>query len=285
MLSPGETPVTVRIVSKPVTVDQVMAANVRRSRRDAHTTTLVLAIAGLTLSLVSVFISINGFQKTTADNRASTLYSQPQNLGDLVTRVRQASVTIFCKDSSGSGWGIELSEGSLSGERESQPYEIVTNYHVIEGCLDTKRVQFSIGNSEKKLDASIWGYDGDKNDIALLVASTKVQTLQPTGTRPRVGQWVMAVGSPGSWATSEKLLRGNVTMGRVTNLVGTTVVTDAAINHGNSGGPLINSIGEVIGTNSWIELKDEVDNIAYAQGTPVLCESIIRCGGDLTWRD
>lgn len=279
-----ESSVTVRVLPKGLDAEKIIDANVRRARRDAHRGALILAILACVLSSASVFISLNGAQQKSAQADSESLYNQPKNLGDLVTKVRQATVTIFCKNTSGSGWGINLDPATV-GDSESEKYEIVTNYHVIEDCLDTKKVQFALGESDQKLDATVWGYDGKDSDIALLVTSAEVQPLEPTGTRPRVGQWVMAVGSPGSWATDEKLLRGNVTMGRVTNLVGTTVVTDAAINHGNSGGPLVNSIGEVIGTNSWIELKDEVDNIAYAQGTPVLCESIIKCGSNFNWRD
>lgn len=279
-----EPPVTVRVVTRDNNAEKIVDANVRRAKRDSHKGTLLVAILALGVAAASLFVSFNGVQQKTLTASNDVLYDQPTNLGDLVTKVRQATVTVYCKDSSGSGWGIDLNSIEV-GDSDNNEYEIVTNYHVIEDCLDSKRVQFSLGSSDEKLVATVWGYDGKDSDIALLVTSTEVQTLEPTGTRPRVGQWVMAVGSPGSWATEEKLLRGNVTMGRVTNLVGTTVVTDAAINHGNSGGPLINSIGEVIGTNSWIELKDEVDNIAYAQGTPVLCESIIKCGSDLNWRD
>lgn len=279
-----EPPVTVRVVTRDNNAEKVVDANVRRAKRDSHKGTLLVAILALGVAAASLFVSFNGVQQKALTASTDVLYDQPTDLGDLVTKVRQATVTVYCKDSSGSGWGINLNSSEV-GDSDNDEYEIVTNYHVIEDCLDSKRVQFSLGSSDEKLVATVWGYDGKDSDIALLVTSTEVQTLEPTGTRPRVGQWVMAVGSPGSWATEEKLLRGNVTMGRVTNLVGTTVVTDAAINHGNSGGPLINSIGEVIGTNSWIELKDEVDNIAYAQGTPVLCESIIKCGSDLNWRD
>lgn len=278
-------PIRIRILDKKLEAAALVTANHRRRKRESNPMSLGFSIAGFVLALVSIFVSLNGAQRNQLEDAAATLYAQPSNLGDLVTKVRQATVTIFCKEYSGSGWGIKLSDQQLSSGARSKPFEIVTNYHVIEACLDTKRVQFSLGDSPKRLEADIWGYDGEKCDIALLVTDAEVETLEPTGIRPRIGQWVMAVGSPGSWATGEKLLRGNVTMGVVTNIVGTTVVTDAAINHGNSGGPLVNSAGEVVGTNSWIELKDQVDNIAYAQGTPVLCDSIINCGSELTWRD
>lgn len=173
---------------------------------------------------------------------------------------------------------------AIRGDRWGE-YEIVTNYHVIEDCLSTKSVSFSVGISKNLHQARIFGFEGDENDVALLKTTFKIESLEAAKKRPEVGQWVIAAGSPGSWAAGDGLLHGNMTTGRVTNIIGTTVVTDAAVNYGNSGGPLVNARGQVVGTNSWIELKDEVDNIAYAQGTPILCKTIIECGSEFDWVD
>lgn len=215
----------------------------------------------------------------------SDLYLQPEGLEQLIAETRKATVTIYCEEGTGSGWGIDLADVPDSPEDDNFPYEIVTNFHVVEDCLSDGWVSVAVGQSNSKFRAKIWGWEGDKADIALLVSSKPVPALKPTKVAPKTGHWVMAVGSPGSWATEEGLLRGNVTFGKVTNIFDTTVVTDAAVNYGNSGGPLVNSLGEVVGTNSWVELKDQADNIAYAQGTPVLCKSIVRCDASIEWTD
>jgi S1-C subfamily serine protease len=245
---------------------------------------LLISIMALVLSTISFVLSSNVLSNPKSAAPTADLYMQPGNLESLVTKVRAATVTIFCGEYSGSGWGIDLADVSNTQEDDRYPYEIVTNYHVVSQCASSKTVEFSIGSASKKFQARLWGFDGTKHDIALLITSQKVTSLPTARVKPKVGQWVMAVGSPGSWATKDGLLKGNVTTGRITNIVDTTIVTDAAINHGNSGGPLVNSAGQVVGTNSWIELKDQVDNIAYAQGTPVLCESIIKCDATISWR-
>jgi S1-C subfamily serine protease len=245
---------------------------------------VILSAIALVLSTTSLVVNATVLSTANVAAKTANLYMQPSDLESLVTKVRAATVTVFCGNYSGSGWGIDLADVSNTKEDDNYPYEIVTNYHVVSECASAKTVEFSIGSASKKFQARIWGYDGTKHDIALLITSQKVTSLPTARIKPKVGQWVMAVGSPGSWATQDGLLKGNVTTGRITNIVDTTIVTDAAINHGNSGGPLVNAAGKVVGTNSWIELKDQVDNIAYAQGTPVLCESILKCDATVSWR-
>lgn len=242
---------------------------------------LMLSLIALTVTVITSTSIRNQQEKVLATN---DLFSQPEDLPSLVEKVREATVTIYCGDGSGSGWGIDLADSEESTDDDKFPYEIVTNDHVISDCLTSREVEFSIGDSKTRHDGYVWQSNGDEFDIAIIVTDVEVVTLPPAGVTPEIGQWVMAVGSPGSWLTSEKLLRGNVTFGHVTNVYDTTVVTDAAVNYGNSGGPLVNARGEVVGTNSWIELKDESDNIAYAQGTPVLCEALLKCSDDLKWR-
>lgn len=211
------------------------------------------------------------------------IYDQPRDLESFIGKVRAATVTVYCNETSGSGWAIELS--TLSGEEVDQenPLEIVTNHHVVEDCIAAGVVEISSPSFSGYAAAYILDYEGTQSDLALLVTNVAMPSLRPSFDPPRIGQWVMAVGSPATSNTREGLLRGNVTFGRVTNFSDSLVATDAAVNFGNSGGPLVNSFGEVIGTNTWLDSEDLTDNIAYAQGTPILCRSILKCNIELDW--
>jgi serine protease Do len=128
---------------------------------------------------------------------------------------------------------------------------IVTNNHVIEGASEIE-VNFANGT---KLKAKLIGTD-TKTDIALL----KVEPKKPLkfvkfgdSRKMRIGDWVMAIGNPfglgGSVSVGIISARNrNINAGPYDNFI----QTDAAINRGNSGGPLFNMFGEVIGINTAI---------------------------------
>ncbi len=128
---------------------------------------------------------------------------------------------------------------------------VVTNNHVIEEA-DEITVNFADGNS---LPATLVGTD-TKTDIALLkVASDKPLPFVSFGDSDviRVGDWVLAIGNPFG-------LGGSVSAGIISarnrdinaGPYDDFIQTDAAINRGNSGGPLFNLAGEVIGMNTAI---------------------------------
>jgi S1-C subfamily serine protease len=133
---------------------------------------------------------------------------------------------------------------------------IVTNYHVVQGAKKIN-VSFSNGASTK---ATIVGVD-PSSDIAVLKvgASSRALTPLPLGNSDemRVGDPVVAIGNPFG-------LDRTVTAGIVSAIqraitapngytIDHVIQTDAAINHGNSGGPLLNRRGQVIGVNAQIE--------------------------------
>ena len=128
---------------------------------------------------------------------------------------------------------------------------VVTNNHVIEGA-DSIDVIFADGTT---LPAKLLGTD-TKTDLSVL----KVEPKKPLkavkfgdSTKMRIGDWVMAIGNPfglgGSVTVGIVSARGrNINAGPYDNFI----QTDAAINKGNSGGPLFNMKGEVIGINTAI---------------------------------
>ena len=127
---------------------------------------------------------------------------------------------------------------------------IVTNNHVIEGA-DEIRIEFFSG---LELDAELVGTD-PATDIALLkVDHDSTLPFVPWGDAEaaRVGDWVIAVGNPlgQGFSVSAGIIsaRGRALQGNYDDYI----QTDAAINRGNSGGPLFNMNGEVIGVNTAI---------------------------------
>lgn len=137
-----------------------------------------------------------------------------------------------------------------SGFVISEDGYIVTNNHVISGA-DEITIEFFNG---EELDAELVGTD-EKTDIALL----KVETDEPLpyvnfgdSDLARVGDWVVAMGNPLGQGFS---VSAGIVSARNRALSGTYddyIQTDAAINRGNSGGPLFNLDGEVIGVNTAI---------------------------------
>lgn len=132
---------------------------------------------------------------------------------------------------------------------------VVTNNHVIEGA-DEILIEFFPGDGQPsdKLPAKVIGTD-PKTDIALL----KVEADQPLSFVPfgnsdtaRVGDWVIAMGNPLGQGFS---VSAGIVSARNRALSGSYddyIQTDAAINRGNSGGPLFNMDGEVVGVNTAI---------------------------------
>lgn len=128
---------------------------------------------------------------------------------------------------------------------------IVTNHHVVESADE---IFIKLGTNEE-LPAKLIGSD-QRTDLALL----KVETKTPLpfvrfgdSTKSRVGDWVIAIGNPFG-------LGGTVTTGIISSkgrdisdgFVDDFIQTDTAINSGNSGGPMFNMDGQVIGVNTSI---------------------------------
>jgi len=143
-------------------------------------------------------------------------------------------------------------EGSLgSGFVISADGLIVTNNHVIESA-DEIEIVFSDGRS---LSAALIGRDAD-TDLAVLKVESEtplpfVQFADSDGAE--VGDWVMAIGNPFGFGGSVSAgiisaLERDIRSGRYDNFI----QTDAAINRGNSGGPLFTLGGEVVGVNTAI---------------------------------
>jgi S1-C subfamily serine protease len=146
-------------------------------------------------------------------------------------------------------------EGAGSGFLIDARGYILTNFHVVQNA---QTIEVVLGD-QSRFAAKFIGAD-QRNDVALIKIEPKGKQLValPLGDSSalQVGQKVLAIGNPFGFQST--LTTGVVSaLGRTVQTSETTVIdeaiqTDAAINHGNSGGPLLNSHGEVIGINSAI---------------------------------
>ncbi len=146
-------------------------------------------------------------------------------------------------------------EGAGSGFVIDPRGFILTNYHVVAGA---QAIEVILGD-QSRYPAKFIGAD-QRNDVALVKIDPKGKQLSalPLGDSSalQVGQKVLAIGDPFGFQST--LTTGVVSaLGRTVQTSQTTFIdqaiqTDASINRGNSGGPLINTHGEVIGINSAI---------------------------------
>src|SRR3989441_2652362 len=149
---------------------------------------------------------------------------------------------------------LEVSGGS--GFLISDDGYILTNYHVVE---DATKIKVNLSGDRREYGAEVIGSD-PSTDIALIRIKTdkKLPSLSLGDSEAmRVGDWVMAVGNPlnydhtvtvGVVSAKGRVLRDLSRDFSLDNFI----QTDAAINFGNSGGPLVNMQGEVVGVNTAI---------------------------------
>lgn len=259
--------------------------------------------AATTAGILYVLPKTNAFRSTpfykavasngsSYDNTTSTVNALPTvsksgglTIAEIAKKVAPAVVEVDVKtasqnsDSGNFGWPFgsqqqnqQEEEGVGSGIIYSKDGYILTNYHVVtadsSSIADSITVVFSNG---KTSSAKVVNFDSTE-DLAVLKVTTNMEMpgVAELGdsSRLQVGDNVVAIGNP-----LGKDLVGTVTSGIVSavnrkvtieNKTLTLVQTDAAINAGNSGGPLVNSLGQVVGINSAKINETGVEGIGFS---------------------
>jgi len=200
-------------------------------------------------------IKVTPISVTTTTNLDDDVYSSVYKSAiDSVVTIN--TISSVSSSSSGKRYFVPVPvTGSASGFVINDKGYIITNYHVVSGV---EKLEVFLPNDKKSYNATF--VDGDEsNDIAIIkIETTKELKPLPLGNSDEleVGKKVMAIGNPFG-------LDGTLTTGIVsylnrnlTNEEGTElknlIQTDTAMNPGNSGGPLLNSKGEVVGINTAI---------------------------------
>ena len=244
---------------------QVIAAAPARTQTQSRHTLMAALMIALALAMATVLPAI-------AQERPATFAELAEKISPSVVNITTSTVIANRTGPQGvvpEGSPFEdfFNEFGEDGPRRSSALGsgfvisadgyIVTNNHVIEGA-DEIEIEFFPGDGQPSelLPAELVGTDPN-TDIALLKVEYEtplsfVSFGDSDGAGSRVGDWVLAMGNPLGQGFS---VSAGIVSARNRSLQGTYddyIQTDAAINRGNSGGPLFNMDGDVIGVNTAI---------------------------------
>lgn len=258
-------------ITEPVTEIFEPAQILHKKKKNFHWITAILAAVCLVLATVTATVlfmprdnagfdesllnelqdQIDALENQLAAQRPNVELPLPEDAmspGQVYAKNVSAVVAISNESLRTNIYGqVSKTASSGSGFVVSSDGYVVTNYHVVEGAT-TLRV---ITAAEKEYDAKLVGYDS-ANDIAVLKIEEQNLPFVKIGSSNalQVGEMVLAIGNPLGELTSTLTVGYISAKDRMVNTDGTNInmlQTDAAINSGNSGGPLFNLYGEVVG--------------------------------------
>jgi S1-C subfamily serine protease len=215
-------------------------------------------------------------REVTAGTAESTAFSNPsgRTISDIYGGAKRGVIQVLATSvaSDNPFFGSQPRRALGSGFVIDKAGHVVTNYHVIEGA---SRVEVSFSGNDE-MPATVIGRDPSTDIAVLRIKRAQGRALTPlelgNSDVVRVGDAVVAIGNPFG-------LERTVTAGIVSALqreitapngfaIDRVIQTDAAINHGNSGGPLLNADGRVIGVNSQIETESG-GNVGIGFAVPI----------------
>ena len=205
----------------------------------------------------------------------------PRDISKTIDKTQDSTVSVSCvvsKENSwiGTGWAIDADLLQVSSTKTT----VVTNFHVIEECINGRGTVTIARLFKKEKPAQILSFD-QKADLAVLTTDVKLTPLTLSTSTPWPGYWVMALGSADSY-------QGSVAFGNVLNVTLKDILITNNISEGNSGGPLVDNEGNVIGIVTWgMDYKKRQYN--GARILDVFCQKILKCeyefDGEKTWFD
>jgi S1-C subfamily serine protease len=215
---------------------------------------------GVAVGAVALLGGLEGGETTVVTQTADSFSTQaaPTGRAMSVNEIydRAASGVVQIASTGGSGVSLPAGRALGSGFVLDKAGHIATNYHVIDGA-DEIRVSFS---NRDTVEAELVGTD-PSTDLAVLQVETSATALTPlslgNSDAVEVGDPVVAIGNPFGLDRTATAGIVSAIQRRITApnqfQIDHVIQTDAPINHGNSGGPLLNDRGQVIGVNTQIE--------------------------------
>lgn len=236
------------------------------------TKSILLIILAFFLGAGGMFIIINyspAAVQTIVNKSEKEVTVTDAGIADAVEKLYDAVVVVGSYKN-----GVLSSSGTGFVYEEDDKYAyILTNSHVIDSATSVK-VKFTNDNVE---DVEVVGNDSYSDIAVLKISKDKVIKIAEIETNEnlRVGDTVFAIGAPldneYSWTVTRGILSGkdrlvdvSVSTTGSADWVMRVIQTDAAINSGNSGGPLANSNGEVIGVTNMKLVSNGVEGMGFA---------------------
>ena len=239
---------------------------VKKSNDEAHKVGLVYALVTFVICLV-IFAFVYEFYLKNLVVETTKLVKDvtitDKGIADAVEKVYDSVVVI---QTYRNGKTYSGGTGFVYKKDDKKAY-IITNHHVVDSS-DEVRIKFS---NEKVITAKVVGTD-EYADIAVLsVDADNVKDVASIGKSVdmRVGDTTFTVGAPidsetFSWSVTRGILSGKNRVVETEDNVIQVLQTDAAINSGNSGGPLCNSNGEVIGVTNMKLASSSIEGMGFA---------------------
>ena len=248
-------------------------------RDDANKFVTYLAMIAAPFALGAFFLTWAPSAQYANEDPAKDGYVPPRSIQTLVERTQESTLNVRCEPTSstiagGTAWAIDLAT-EVSNE---YPTTLITNHHVIEDCIGIDGTVTVNLPYQEKVMAVIVKWD-EENDLAVLATTMKLPTLQLSENVTYPGYWVMAMGSADGY-------EGSVSFGSVLNIDYNDILITNNISGGNSGGPLIDNEGYVVGVVTWLM---DVTQYNGAKSLDAFCAKILECGyeydGEKTWWD
>ncbi|MDD3187358.1 MAG: S1C family serine protease [Bacilli bacterium] len=229
---------------------------------------ILTVIVGITLGVLGTYVYLTEYKDTNTISTTEKVVTvtETDTIKSAIEKVYDATILVETYDN---GSLVSTGTGFVYKEDDNYGY-ILTNNHVTEDGDSVK----ILNNNGDSIDGTILGAD-EYSDIAV-IRIDKEYVLQVaeigSSSDSEIGDTVFTVGSPLGeeymGTVTKGILSGKNRLVTVTLSSGSymieTLQTDAAMNPGNSGGPLVNMNGQVIGINSLKLVEDEIEGMGFA---------------------
>ena len=228
---------------------------------------ILAVIVVLVVAAVAYSIGSGAILAPSSVSAATTLYNQ-DTVTSIYSTASPAVVEIGVTQQNAGPLGRFYQEGQGSGFLIDQNGYILTNEHVVDGAAS---VQVKLSNGQT-VNATVTGTDAIDDLAIIKVDATAVSTIDPLtlgdSSAVKVGQMAIAIGNP--FGLDNTVTVGVISgLNRSVNGITGMLQTDASLNPGNSGGPLLDANGEVIGINTAIETGSAMSGGARGIGFAV----------------